>query len=145
MTQVAPAHATRRLPVSKVATICQWGSEGDGQHPCGERGGDDDQAYRLIGDDRCSGLVQFHDYFGDSWGVLFSHPGDFTPVCSTELGVAAALLPEFDARNVKLLGLSVDWVESHHAWESATGKTQGTEMNFPLIADVDGKVSSCTG
>ncbi len=91
------------------------------------------------------GRICFHDYLGDSWGVLFSHPGDFTPVCTTELGAAAALKPAFDARNVKLLGLSVDSVESHHAWESDIGETQGTEMNFPVIADADGKVSDLYG
>lgn len=91
------------------------------------------------------GVIGFHDYLGESWGVLFSHPGDFTPVCTTELGAAARLKPEFDARDVKLLGLSVDSVESHHAWESDIGETQGTEMNFPVIADVDGKVSELYG
>lgn len=91
------------------------------------------------------GVISFHEYLGDSWGVLFSHPGDFTPVCTTELGAAATLKPEFDARNVKLLGLSVDSLQSHHAWEGDIGETQGTEMNFPVIADVDGKVSELYG
>lgn len=91
------------------------------------------------------GVIAFHQYLDDSWGVLFSHPGDFTPVCTTELGAAATLKPEFDARNVKLLGLSVDSLESHHAWETDIGETQGTDMNFPVIADVDGKVSELYG
>lgn len=95
--------------------------------------------------DTTRGVISFHDYLGDSWGVLFSHPGDFTPVCTTELGAAATLKPEFDARDVKLLGLSVDSVESHLAWESDIGETQGTEMNFPVIADVDGAVSELYG
>ena len=95
--------------------------------------------------DTTRGEIRFHEYLGDSWGVLFSHPGDFTPVCTTELGAAATLKPEFDARNVKLLGLSVDTVASHHAWEADIGETQGTDMNFPVIADVDGRVSELYG
>jgi alkyl hydroperoxide reductase subunit AhpC len=95
--------------------------------------------------DTTQGVIRFHDYLGDGWGVLFSHPGDFTPVCTTELGAAAAMKPEFDARGVKLLGLSVDSLESHHEWESDIGETMGTEMNFPVIADVDGKVSELYG
>lgn len=95
--------------------------------------------------DTTRGVISFHEYLGDSWGILFSHPGDFTPVCTTELGAAATLKPEFDARNVKLLGLSVDSLESHHAWESDIGETQGTDMNFPVIADVDGEVSQLYG
>lgn len=91
------------------------------------------------------GVINFHEYLGDGWGVLFSHPGDFTPVCTTELGAAATLKPEFDARNVKLLGLSVDSLESHHAWETDIGETQGTDMNFPVIADVEGNVSNLYG
>lgn len=91
------------------------------------------------------GVINFHEYLGEGWGVLFSHPGDFTPVCTTELGAAATLKPEFDARNVKLLGLSVDSLESHHAWETDIGETQGTDMNFPVIADVEGHVSKLYG
>ena len=87
------------------------------------------------------GTVHFHEWLGDSWGVLFSHPKDFTPVCTTELGEAARLKPEFDKRNVKVIGLSVDPLESHHGWEKDIEETQGTAVNFPMIADPDRKVS----
>ena len=79
------------------------------------------------------GEIKFHDWLGDSWGVLFSHPKDFTPVCTTELGYVAKIKPEFDKRNVKVIGLSVDSVESHEKWESDIGETQGTPVNFPMI------------
>lgn len=88
-----------------------------------------------------TGTISFHEWLGDSWGMLFSHPGDFTPVCTTELGAAARLKPEFDRRGVKLLGLSVDSVNSHLAWEGDVGQTQGTAVNFPMIADTDRAVS----
>ena len=87
------------------------------------------------------GTVHFHEWLGDSWGVLFSHPKDFTPVCTTELGEAARLKPEFDKRNVKVIGLSVDPLESHHGWEKDIEETQGTAVNFPMIADPDHKVA----
>ena len=87
------------------------------------------------------GPVQFHDWLGDSWGVLFSHPKDYTPVCTTELGEAARLKPEFDRRNVKVIGLSVDALDSHLGWEKDIEETQGTAVNFPMIADSDRKVS----
>jgi alkyl hydroperoxide reductase subunit AhpC len=87
------------------------------------------------------GTIDFYDYLGDSWGVLFSHPKDFTPVCTTELGMAAKLKPEFDKRNVKIMGLSVDPLESHKGWEKDIEETQGTAVNFPMIADADRKVS----
>ncbi|MBI3649463.1 MAG: peroxiredoxin [Acidobacteria bacterium] len=87
------------------------------------------------------GAIHFHDWLGDSWGVLFSHPKDFTPVCTTELGAAARLKPEFDKRNVKVIGLSVDPVDSHKAWAGDIAETQGTALNFPVIADADRKVS----
>ena len=87
------------------------------------------------------GTIHFHEWLGDSWGVLFSHPKDFTPVCTTELGEAARLKPEFDKRNVKVIGLSVDPLESHHGWEKDIEETQGTAVNFPMIADPDRKVS----
>jgi alkyl hydroperoxide reductase subunit AhpC len=87
------------------------------------------------------GTVNFHEWLGDSWGVLFSHPKDFTPVCTTELGAAARLKPEFDKRNVKVIGLSVDPVDSHKNWAGDIEETQGTALNFPLIADADRKVS----
>ncbi|MCV4625717.1 redoxin domain-containing protein, partial [Escherichia coli] len=77
-----------------------------------------------------------------SWGVLFSHPKDFTPVCTTELGLAAKLKPEFDKRNVKIIGLSVDPLDSHISWEKDIEETQGTAVNFPMIADPDRKIST---
>jgi thioredoxin-dependent peroxiredoxin len=87
------------------------------------------------------GTINFYDYLGDSWGVLFSHPKDYTPVCTTELGRVAALKPEFDKRNVKVVGLSVDPLDSHEGWASDIEETQGHKLNFPLIADSDHKVS----
>lgn len=87
------------------------------------------------------GPVSFHDWIGDGWAVLFSHPKDFTPVCTTELGEAARLKPEFYRRNVKVIGLSVDPADSHQKWAADIEETQGTALNFPLIADSDRKVS----
>ena len=83
------------------------------------------------------GTIEFHEYLGDGWGVLFSHPKDFTPVCTTELGRVAALKPEFDKRGVKVVGLSVDPIADHHAWKGDIEETQGTALNFPLLADPD--------
>jgi thioredoxin-dependent peroxiredoxin len=91
--------------------------------------------------DTTQGTVSFHAWLGDSWGVLFSHPKDFTPVCTTELGYVARIKPEFDKRNVKVIGLSVDPVESHNRWEGDIEETQGTAVNFPMIGDADRKVS----
>lgn len=88
------------------------------------------------------GKIRFHDFLGDGWGVLFSHPKDFTPVCTTELGEVARLKSEFDRRNVKVAGLSVDPLKDHEAWSSDIEETQGTALNFPLIADPDRKVSN---
>src|SRR3954447_4293342 len=87
------------------------------------------------------GTVNLYEYLGDGWGVLFSHPKDFTPVCTTELGRVAALKPEFDKRNTKVLGLSVDPVDSHKSWAGDIKDTSGHELNFPLIADPDRKVA----
>jgi len=87
------------------------------------------------------GPIDFYDYLGDGWGVLFSHPKDFTPVCTTELGRVAALKPEFEKRNVKVVGLSVDPLDSHNGWKGDIEETQGTALNFPLIADSDRTVS----
>jgi alkyl hydroperoxide reductase subunit AhpC len=87
------------------------------------------------------GTISFHDWLGDSWGVLFSHPKDFTPVCTTELGYVAKLLPEFERRDVKVIGLSVDPVESHERWETDIAETQGTAVNFPMIGDPDRTVA----
>jgi len=87
------------------------------------------------------GELNFYDWKGDSWAVLFSHPKDFTPVCTTELGTVARLKPEFDKRNVKVIGLSVDPVESHIEWEKDIEETQGTAVNFPMIADPDRAVA----
>ena len=87
------------------------------------------------------GTINFHEWLGDSWGVLFSHPKDFTPVCTTELGYTAKLKPEFEKRNVKVIGLSVDPLDSHAGWAKDIEETQGTAVNFPIIADADRKVS----
>ncbi|MCH8065284.1 MAG: peroxiredoxin [Chloroflexi bacterium] len=87
------------------------------------------------------GPIHLYDWMGDGWAVLFSHPADFTPVCTTELGVLAALKPEFDKRNVKVIGLSVDPVDSHEKWAKDIAETQGSELNFPLLADADRKVA----
>ncbi|HEY6358857.1 MAG TPA: peroxiredoxin, partial [Vicinamibacterales bacterium] len=87
------------------------------------------------------GKLNLYDYLGDSWGVLFSHPKDYTPVCTTELGRVAALKPEFDKRNVKVVGLSVDPLDSHKGWAKDIEETQGHALNFPLIADPDRKVA----
>jgi alkyl hydroperoxide reductase subunit AhpC len=92
--------------------------------------------------DTTQGSISFHDWLGDSWGVLFSHPKDFTPVCTTELGYVAKIKPEFDKRNVKVIGLSVDPVDSHVKWESDIEETQGTAVNFPMIGDADRNVSN---
>jgi alkyl hydroperoxide reductase subunit AhpC len=83
------------------------------------------------------GKVDFYDWKGDSWAVLFSHPKDFTPVCTTELGRVAALKPEFDKRNTKVIGLSVDPLDSHEGWKQDIADVTGNELNFPLIADHD--------
>mgnify|MGYP002883194392 FL=1 len=88
------------------------------------------------------GTITFHEWLGDSWGVLFSHPADYTPVCTTELGTVAKLKSEFEARNVKVVGLSVDSVEDHKGWINDINETQNTEMNFPLIADPDREVAN---
>ena len=87
------------------------------------------------------GPIDFYDYLGDGWGVLFSHPKDFTPVCTTELGRVAKLKPEFDKRGVKVVGLSVDPIDSHNDWKGDIEETQGTALNFPLVADPDRTVS----
>ena len=91
--------------------------------------------------DSTRGLIRFREWLGESWGMLFSHPADFTPVCTTELGAVARLGPEFVARGVKVIGLSVDSVESHLRWEDDVAKTQGAPVDFPMIADVDRVVS----
>ena len=92
--------------------------------------------------DTTDGKIKFHDYLGDGWGVLFSHPKDFTPVCTTELGEVARLKGEFEKRNTKVVGLSVDSVESHKGWVGDIKETQGHELNFPLIGDEDRKVAN---
>lgn len=91
------------------------------------------------------GPIRFHDWLGASWGVLFSHPKDYTPVCTTELGETARLKPEFDKRGVKVIGLSVDHLKNHAGWEADITETQGVAVNFPIIADSDKAVSTLYG
>jgi len=91
------------------------------------------------------GKLRFHDWIGNSWVVLFSHPKDFTPVCTTELGAVAKLKSEFDKRGVKAIGLSVDPIKDHTAWSKDIAETQGAALNFPLLADADRKVSNLYG
>jgi thioredoxin-dependent peroxiredoxin len=91
------------------------------------------------------GPISFYEYLGTSWGVLFSHPRDFTPVCTTELGRVSALKPEFDKRDVKVLGLSVDPIAAHRGWVQDIKETQGHALNFPLIADPEKKVANLYG
>ena len=88
------------------------------------------------------GEIDFHQFLGDSWGVLFSHPADYTPVCTTELGATAKLKSEFDQRNVKVMALSVDPLEDHHGWINDINETQHTAVNFPIIADEDRQVAA---
>src|SRR5437764_11162986 len=95
--------------------------------------------------DTTEGRIAFHDWLGDSWGVLFSHPRNFTPVCTTELGYMASIKPEFDRRGVKIIGLSVDPVENHPKWAEDIAETQGTAPNYPMIGDTDLKVAKLYG
>jgi len=95
--------------------------------------------------DSSQGKIHFHDYLGSSWGILFSHPKDYTPVCTTELAEVARLTPEWQKRNVKVIGLSVDTTERHAGWEKDIEETQGQKVNFPVIADHDKKVSDLYG
>lgn len=87
------------------------------------------------------GTISFHEWLGDGWGVLFSHPKDFTPVCTTELGYTAKLKPEFEKRNTKVVGLSVDPLDAHRGWSNDIEETQGHAPNFPMIADAEGEVA----
>jgi alkyl hydroperoxide reductase subunit AhpC len=91
------------------------------------------------------GPIRFHEWLGDSWGVLFSHPKDFTPVCTTELGYLAGLQPEFEKRNCKIIGLSVDTVSDHHKWEGDIEKSQGHKVTYPMIGDSELKVAKLYG
>jgi len=95
--------------------------------------------------DSTDGTINFHDWAGDSWVILFSHPKDYTPVCTTELGTVARLKGEFDRRNVKCIGLSVDSIDDHHGWTKDIEETQGVALNFPLLADADRSVSNLYG
>src|SRR5918911_5136196 len=91
------------------------------------------------------GRIRFHEWIGDSWAVLFSHPKDFTPVCTTELGYMASIKPEFDKRGVKIIGLSVDPLDRHEDWAKDIAETQGAAPNYPIIADADFKVAKAYG
>ena len=95
--------------------------------------------------DTTEGRITFHDWIGDSWAVMFSHPKDFTPICTTELGYMAKIKPDFDSRHVKIIGLSVDPIDKHAAWAADIEETQGYAPNFPMIADVDFNVSKLYG
>jgi thioredoxin-dependent peroxiredoxin len=95
--------------------------------------------------DTTEGPISFHDWIGDSWAVLFSHPKDFTPVCTTELGYMAKIKPEFDRRGVKIIGLSVDPVDKHSGWAKDIEETQGTAPNYPIIGDADFSISKAYG
>jgi alkyl hydroperoxide reductase subunit AhpC len=95
--------------------------------------------------DTTEGTVSLHEYLGDGWGLLFSHPADFTPVCTTELGAFANRKAEFDARNTKLIGVSVDSVESHRGWSNDIAETQGSALNYPLVGDEDRTVANLYG
>ncbi|MDW5615094.1 peroxiredoxin [Mycolicibacterium sp. D5.8-2] len=95
--------------------------------------------------DTTEGRIRFHDWIGDSWAVLFSHPRDFTPVCTTELGYMAKIKPEFDRRDVKIIGLSVDPLDNHASWSRDIADTQGAAPNYPMIADTDFAVSKAYG
>ena len=95
--------------------------------------------------DTTEGRIRFHDWLGDSWGVLFSHPKDFTPVCTTELGYMAKIKPEFDKRGVKIIGLSVDPIDLHSRWAEDIAETQGVAPNFPMIGDPDLKIAKAYG
>jgi len=91
------------------------------------------------------GRISFHDWIGDGWAVMFSHPRNFTPVCTTELGYMASIKPEFDKRGTKIIGLSVDPIENHEKWADDIAETQGAEVNFPLISDTDFNVAKLYG
>lgn len=95
--------------------------------------------------DTTEGRIRFHDWIGDGWAVLFSHPKDFTPVCTTELGYMAGLMPEFERRNCKVIGLSIDSVEDHKAWSKDIAETQGHAPNYPIIGDTDLQVAKAFG
>src|SRR6266568_4378925 len=95
--------------------------------------------------DTTEGKIRFHDWIGDNWAVLFSHPRDFTPVCTTELGYMAKIKPDFDKRGVKIIGLSVDPIENHAKWAADIEKTGGTAVNYPMIGDTDFAISKAYG
>jgi alkyl hydroperoxide reductase subunit AhpC len=95
--------------------------------------------------DSTEGTIRFHEWIGDGWAILFSHPKDFTPVCTTELGYMANLQPQFEARGCRIIGLSVDSVSSHESWKKDIQTSQGHAVNYPLIGDVDLKVAKLYG
>jgi thioredoxin-dependent peroxiredoxin len=91
------------------------------------------------------GAIKFHEWLGDSWAILFSHPADYTPVCTTELGVVAKMKGEFERRNIKVIGLSVDSLEDHHGWIADINETQHADVHFPIIADLDRNIANMYG
>ena len=120
------------------SALLPFGKEGPNGHQIGDTA-PDFQA------ETTEGTIGFHDWIGDSWAVLFSHPKDFTPVCTTELGYMAKIKPEFDQRNVKVIGLSVDSTDNHKRWANDIEETQGHAPNYPMIGDTDFAVSKLYG
>jgi alkyl hydroperoxide reductase subunit AhpC len=144
--------AARRKPITSPVRVASrqnldktWPSTANRAHredPMTLRIGDTAPDFEA---DTTSGHIKFHEWLGDSWGVLFSHPKDFTPVCTTELGYMAKLKPEFDKRNVKIIGLSVDPVDAHSKWSNDIKETQGHAPNYPMIGDPELKVAKAWG
>jgi alkyl hydroperoxide reductase subunit AhpC len=129
------------MAFSTQATTCRFSSAEDAGHAA-PRIGDTAPDFEA---DTTEGPIQFHEWIGDSWAVLFSHPKDFTPVCTTELGYMAKIKPEFDRRNVRIIGLSVDPTDSHAGWAADIEETQGHAPNYPIIGDADFNVSKLYG
>ena len=125
--------------ISKTNTFEQWR---EGTNEISIRLGDTAPNFDA---ETTEGKINFYDYLGDSWGILFSHPSDYTPVCTTELGTVANYKPEFDKRNTKVIALSIDDLESHKGWVKDIEETQEVKLNYPIIADEDKNVSNLYG